>query len=81
MDQGGNPQINQRTRKLMTMHKALHPRDHVDYSCQEKKEEEDSPLLKITLMHQYEISMPTTKKSKEKLAAATSNINDNIKTK
>ena len=25
-----------------------------DYMCQEKKEEEDSPALKIVLMHQYD---------------------------
>ena len=47
-------QMNQRTRKLMMMHKALHPRDDVDYyMSQEKEEEEDSPSLKIALMQQY----------------------------
>ena len=29
--------IDQIIRKLMTMHKALHPRDDIDYMCQEKK--------------------------------------------
>ena len=38
--------MNQRTRKLMTMHKVLHSRDDVDYMCQEKKEEEDFPSFK-----------------------------------
>ena len=37
----------------MTMHKALHPRDNVDRLYQEMKEEEDSPVLKIALMHRY----------------------------
>ena len=34
--------MDQRTRKLMTMHKALHPTDAVDI-CKEKKKEEDLP--------------------------------------
>ena len=33
--------------------KALHPRDDIDSKCQEKKEEEDLPALKIASMHQY----------------------------
>ena len=38
----------------MTMHKILHSRDDVDsYVCQEKKEEEDLPLLKTALTHRY----------------------------
>ena len=39
-------QINQRTRKLMTLHKAY-------YMCQEKKDEKDVPALKTTLTHRY----------------------------
>ena len=31
-------QMDQRTRKLMTMHKALHPRDDVDRLCVPRKE-------------------------------------------
>ena len=27
----------------MIIHKALYPRDDIDYICKEKKEEEDSP--------------------------------------
>ena len=47
-------QMDQRTRKQMTMNKASHPRDHVtDYMCQKKKEEENIPALKTVLMHQY----------------------------
>ena len=39
-------QMDQRTRKLMTMHKALHPRNDVDrLMYQEKREEEDLPAL------------------------------------
>ena len=43
--------MDNRTRKLMTMHKALHLRDGIDYMCQEKKEEEDTPALNIAWMH------------------------------
>ena len=38
--------MDQRTRKLMTMHKALDPRYGTDYFCQEK-ENKKSPVLKI----------------------------------
>ena len=38
--------MEQRTKKLMIMHKALHLRDDIDYMCQEKVEVE----LRI---HQY----------------------------
>ena len=44
--------MDQKTRKLITMHKALHPRDDVDRLRREMKEEEDLPALKIALMHQ-----------------------------
>ena len=41
-------QIEQRTGKLMTMDKALHPRDEIDnLYVSKKKDEEDSPALKI----------------------------------
>ena len=46
--------MEQRTRKLMMIHKILYPRDDV-----EEKKEEDSPALKIASMHQYEDSMTT----------------------
>ena len=36
----------------MTWHNALHPRVEV---CQEKKEEEDSPSLRIALMYQNKV--------------------------
>ena len=41
--------MDQTTRKLVTMLKLLHARDGVDidYTCQEKKEEEESPTFKI----------------------------------
>ena len=42
-------QMNQRTRKLMTTHKALHPRDDTDRLYVSRKEgEEDLPILKKT---------------------------------
>ena len=37
----------------MIMYKALHSRDDVDIMCQEKKEEEDLPVFKTVLTHQY----------------------------
>ena len=43
-----------RTRKLMTMHKALYLG-----VCQEKKEEEDLPALKRALTHHYNDSKTT----------------------
>ena len=47
-------QMDQRTRKLMTMHKALHPRDDVDrLYVSRKEEEEDLTALKTVLAHQY----------------------------
>ena len=39
-------------RKLITLHKALHPRYDTDCKYQEKKEEEDSPALKIAYIYQ-----------------------------
>ena len=39
--------MDKRTRKLMLMHKALHPRGDIGYLCREKKEEEESVALKI----------------------------------
>ena len=45
--------MDQRTRNLMTMRKALHPRDEGDKLCQEKKEEEVSPAFKIASMRRY----------------------------
>ena len=42
------------------MHKALYPEmTLIDDMCQEKKEEEDKPPLKITLMHRYNDSKTT----------------------
>ena len=38
---------------LMIMPKALHPRDDIDFICQEGKEEEDSPALTIASMYQH----------------------------
>ena len=46
--------MDQRTRKLMTKHKVLHPeRTLTDYMYQEKREEEYLPALKTALMHRY----------------------------
>ena len=57
--------MDQRTRKLMTMHKALHAKDDVDRLCvPRKEEEEDLPALKTVLTHQYN-DLETTYKSVE----------------
>ena len=58
-------QMDQITRKLMTMHKALHPRDDVDIICQEKKEKEDLLALNTALTHHYN-NLKTTYKSVKK---------------
>ena len=34
-------------KRLMMMHKALHLRDDIEYTCEEKKVEEKLPALKI----------------------------------
>ena len=48
-------QMDQRTTKLMTMHKAMLPDD----MYQAKREEEDLPALKTTLTHRYNDSKIT----------------------
>ena len=58
--------MDQMTRKHMMMHKGLHPRD--DVMCQEKKEEEDMPALKIASTH---------RRCKGKLITATRNNTNN----
>ena len=40
-------QVDERTRKLVSIHKALHPRDDIDYVSHKMNNEEDSALLKI----------------------------------
>ena len=53
-------QMDQRTRKLMTIHKALHPRDDVDrFYASRKREEEVLPALKTVLTHRYNDSRRT----------------------
>ena len=49
--------MEQRTRKLMTMHKALHPRDNVDRLYVSRKE--DLPASKTALTHGYNDSKTT----------------------
>ena len=50
-------QMDQRTRKLMTMHKVLHPRDDVDRLYVPRKE--DLPASKTALTHPYNDSKTT----------------------
>ena len=53
-------QMDQRTRKLMTMHKALHPRDDVDRLYVSRNEGgDDLPTLKTALTHRYNDSRTT----------------------
>ena len=53
-------QMDQITRKLMTMHKALHPRDDVDrLYVSKKKGKEDLPASKTALTHRYNDSKTT----------------------
>ena len=54
-------QMDQRKRKLMTMHKALHPR----LQYQKKKEEEDWPSSKTALTYRYKDSKTTQENIKE----------------
>ena len=51
--------MDQRTTKLMIIHKAFHSRDDMDK--QEKKVLEYSPALKKSSMHQYQDSKTTLK--------------------
>ena len=58
--------MDQRTRKLMTMHNASYQRDDIGrLHVSIKKEEEDSPELKIAWMHQYDDSKTTLKREKK----------------
>ena len=45
----------------MTMHRT----DNIDYKCQEKKEEEESPALNKARMHRYDDSKITLKRAKK----------------
>ena len=49
----------------MKMHWAFHPADNIDYKCQGKKKEEDSPALRIALTHLYKNSENTLKRAKK----------------
>ena len=48
----------------MMIHKAIYPRDDIDYMSL-KKEEEDPPVLKIASMNQYEDIKITFKRAKK----------------
>ena len=53
-------QMDQRTRKLMTMHKALHPRDKFDRLYVSRKEGgKELPASKTALSHRYNDSKAT----------------------
>ena len=43
----------------MTMCRALHPKDNIDYICQEMKVAEDSSAFKIASLNQYDDSKTT----------------------
>ena len=59
-------QMDQGTRKLITMHKHYIPETTLtDYMFQEKKKEKDLPALKTTLMHRYNDSKTIYKNTTE----------------
>ena len=59
-------QMDQRTRKLMTIHKALHPRDDVDRPYVSREEgEENLPAMKTALTHRYNDSKTIYKNTME----------------
>ena len=62
----GLKQMDQRTRKLITMHKALHPRDDVDrLYVSRKKGGRGLPALKTALTHRYNDSKTIYKNTME----------------
>ena len=63
-------QIDQRTRKFRTIHKALHPRDGINRLYVSRKEG-GRYLLKIVRKHLYEDSRTTLKRSKKDLLLLT----------
>ena len=73
--------MNQKTKKLMTMHKALHSRTEIENVCVKKETGwdlasiEDSVDASIRLLEDY------IKKSKGKVIIVVSNSSNNIKTK
>ena len=50
-------QMDQRTRKVVTMDKALHTRDNIDRLYWSRKKEDDLPAFKIASTHQYKDKM------------------------
>ena len=56
--------MNERIRKFMAMHKALHPRDDINRVYLSKKEKEYSPALRITLMYPCNVSRTILKRGK-----------------
>ena len=68
-------QMDQRTRKLMTMHKALHPCEDVD---RPRKEEEDLPASKTALTHPHTTTRRLHRKHEGGLITAIRNNTDNM---
>ena len=57
------------------MHKALHPRDNIDYTCQEKKKKnEDWPALRIVFLSQYKDSRIALKRADRLIVTTNNNI-------
>ena len=57
--------MGQRTRKLMTIHKVLHPKDDMHSMCYETKKEEDSLALRLALMQEFKDSNYKLKRAKK----------------
>ena len=49
--------MDQWVKRLMTIHNSLHPRDDMNYMCQEKKEEKNLLALRISSMYQNKDSI------------------------
>ena len=70
--------MDQRTRKLLIIYKALDPRDDIDCMCQEK-EEKHVRAFKIASMHQYNGLKITLKKRRGRLITTIRNNTDNTR--
>ena len=67
MNKGGtltNATKDKEANNIVDYAQGLHPRDNIDRMYQEKKVKEDSPALRIALMHQHKESRTKSKRAK-----------------
>ena len=73
--------MDQRTRKLLTMHKTLHPRDNINRLYRSRTEKGRGPA---GIEYRFDVSIwqleKYIQKNKKRLITATSNCNDNTRT-